>query len=117
MKLHSIETGMFKLDGGAMFGVVPKSIWSKTNPADHISRELYMSLASALVGSLLLIMRPMFIKRVQGDPGSSLWGEILKFDLAHSILMRELLFCGSKECVECGIGRPHGPREPSYSRS
>ncbi|MFN5622254.1 MAG: MBL fold metallo-hydrolase [Flavobacteriales bacterium] len=34
MKLHSIETGHFKLDGGAMFGVVPKTIWQKTNPAD-----------------------------------------------------------------------------------
>jgi glyoxylase-like metal-dependent hydrolase (beta-lactamase superfamily II) len=34
MTLHSINTGFFKLDGGAMFGVVPKSIWSKTNPAD-----------------------------------------------------------------------------------
>jgi len=34
MKLHAINTGFFKLDGGAMFGVVPKSIWSKTNPPD-----------------------------------------------------------------------------------
>lgn len=34
MKLHAIETGYFKLDGGAMFGVVPKSIWNKLNPAD-----------------------------------------------------------------------------------
>jgi glyoxylase-like metal-dependent hydrolase (beta-lactamase superfamily II) len=34
MKLHVINTGLFKLDGGAMFGVVPKSIWSKTNPPD-----------------------------------------------------------------------------------
>jgi len=34
MKLHTIETGLFKLDGGAMFGVVPKSIWQKSNPAD-----------------------------------------------------------------------------------
>lgn len=34
MKLHSIETGHFKLDGGAMFGVVPKSLWQRTNPAD-----------------------------------------------------------------------------------
>jgi glyoxylase-like metal-dependent hydrolase (beta-lactamase superfamily II) len=34
MKMHSINTGYFKLDGGAMFGVVPKSIWQKTNPAD-----------------------------------------------------------------------------------
>lgn len=34
MKLYAIETGNFKLDGGAMFGVVPKMIWNKTNPAD-----------------------------------------------------------------------------------
>ncbi|MDO5637491.1 MAG: MBL fold metallo-hydrolase [Myroides sp.] len=34
MKLHAIEAGNFKLDGGAMFGVVPKVLWNKTNPAD-----------------------------------------------------------------------------------
>ena len=34
MKLHTINTGLFKLDGGAMFGVVPKSIWNNLNPAD-----------------------------------------------------------------------------------
>ncbi|MCH4552175.1 MBL fold metallo-hydrolase [Aestuariibaculum lutulentum] len=34
MKLYPINAGNFKLDGGAMFGVVPKSIWQKTNPAD-----------------------------------------------------------------------------------
>lgn len=34
MTLYPIETGHFKLDGGAMFGVVPKSLWQKTNPAD-----------------------------------------------------------------------------------
>jgi glyoxylase-like metal-dependent hydrolase (beta-lactamase superfamily II) len=35
MELFTIETGHFKLDGGAMFGVVPKSIWHKLNPADE----------------------------------------------------------------------------------
>jgi len=35
MKLYPIESGNFKLDGGAMFGVVPKTIWNKTNPADN----------------------------------------------------------------------------------
>src|SRR5262245_52487476 len=34
MKLHVINTGLFKLDGGAMFGVVPKSLWQRTNPSD-----------------------------------------------------------------------------------
>jgi glyoxylase-like metal-dependent hydrolase (beta-lactamase superfamily II) len=35
MKLYTINTGHFKLDGGAMFGVVPKSIWNRLNPADE----------------------------------------------------------------------------------
>lgn len=34
MEIYPIETGNFKLDGGAMFGVVPKAIWNRTNPAD-----------------------------------------------------------------------------------
>ncbi|RME15429.1 MAG: MBL fold metallo-hydrolase [Bacteroidetes bacterium] len=35
MELFTINTGLFKLDGGAMFGVVPKSIWNNINPADE----------------------------------------------------------------------------------
>jgi glyoxylase-like metal-dependent hydrolase (beta-lactamase superfamily II) len=35
LNLHTINTGFFKLDGGAMFGVVPKTIWNKSNPADE----------------------------------------------------------------------------------
>ena len=38
MKLYPIETGNFKLDGGAMFGVVPKTLWNRTNPADSQNR-------------------------------------------------------------------------------
>jgi len=34
MQIYSIDTGLFKLDGGAMFGVVPKVIWQKQVPAD-----------------------------------------------------------------------------------
>jgi glyoxylase-like metal-dependent hydrolase (beta-lactamase superfamily II) len=35
MRLYTIDTGFFKLDGGAMFGVVPKTMWNKLNPADE----------------------------------------------------------------------------------
>lgn len=35
MELYVVNTGFFKLDGGAMFGVVPKTLWSRTNPADE----------------------------------------------------------------------------------
>jgi hypothetical protein len=35
MNLYTIDTGFFKLDGGAMFGVVPKSLWEQFHPADE----------------------------------------------------------------------------------
>ena len=38
MRLYPIEAGNFKLDGGAMFGVVPKTLWERTNPADQNNR-------------------------------------------------------------------------------
>ncbi|MCL7762316.1 MBL fold metallo-hydrolase [Polaribacter sp. Z014] len=48
MKIYPIETGNFKLDGGAMFGVVPKTIWQKTNPADS-NNLIDMSMRSMLI--------------------------------------------------------------------
>lgn len=38
MSLQTLDTGLFKLDGGAMFGVVPKPLWQKLNPADDLNR-------------------------------------------------------------------------------
>ncbi|GAB3498950.1 MBL fold metallo-hydrolase [Spirosoma knui] len=38
MTLQTLDTGYFKLDGGAMFGVVPKSLWNRLNPADEQNR-------------------------------------------------------------------------------
>ena len=37
-KIKILETGSFKLDGGAMMGSVPKVLWNKTNPSDHLNR-------------------------------------------------------------------------------
>ena len=48
MQIYPIETGNFKLDGGAMFGVVPKSIWQKTNPADN-KNMIEMSMRCMLI--------------------------------------------------------------------
>ncbi|CAM1334293.1 MBL fold metallo-hydrolase [Tenacibaculum aestuariivivum] len=48
MRIYSIETGNFKLDGGAMFGVVPKTIWQKTNPADD-KNMISMSMRCMLI--------------------------------------------------------------------
>ncbi len=58
MNLYSVNAGYFKLDGGAMFGVVPKSIWSKTNPADE-KNLCKLAMRSLLIeddaGKLILI--------------------------------------------------------------
>jgi glyoxylase-like metal-dependent hydrolase (beta-lactamase superfamily II) len=49
-KIHAIQTGLFKLDGGAMFGVVPKNLWSKKIEADESNRIL-MGMRSLLIKS------------------------------------------------------------------
>ena len=57
MKIYPIQTGNFKLDGGAMFGVVPKSIWQKTNPADS-NNMIEMGMRSLLIedGNRLILI-------------------------------------------------------------
>ncbi|MBI4930262.1 MAG: MBL fold metallo-hydrolase [Bacteroidetes bacterium] len=57
MKLYTINTGFFKLDGGAMFGVVPKSIWTRTNPADE-NNMINMAMRALLVedGNKLILI-------------------------------------------------------------
>jgi len=48
VKIYPIETGNFKLDGGAMFGVVPKALWQRTNPADS-NNLIEMSMRCLLI--------------------------------------------------------------------
>lgn len=57
MQIYPIQTGFFKLDGGAMFGVVPKVIWQKTNPADA-NNLIDMSLRCLLIedGNRLILI-------------------------------------------------------------
>ena len=78
MKLYPIEAGNFKLDGGAMFGVVPKTLWEQTNPADEKNR-IKMASRCLLVeegDKLILIDTGMGAK--QGNSffrHYSLWGD------------------------------------------
>lgn len=57
MQIYPVDTGNFKLDGGAMFGVVPKVIWQKTNPADA-NNLINMSLRCMLIeeGNRLILI-------------------------------------------------------------
>ncbi|HRE41771.1 MAG TPA: MBL fold metallo-hydrolase [Ignavibacteria bacterium] len=50
-EIHSVQTGLFKLDGGAMFGVVPKSLWNRSNPSDEYNRIDMCTRAMLLKGN------------------------------------------------------------------
>ena len=75
MKIHVLNTGYFKLDGGAMFGVVPKSLWSRTNPADS------NNMCSWALRSLLIEdgNRLMLIDTGMGDKQSESFSRIITF--------------------------------------
>jgi glyoxylase-like metal-dependent hydrolase (beta-lactamase superfamily II) len=55
-EIHSIETGRFALDGGAMFGVVPWVFWSKTNPPDSRNRITLAARCLLLIGNGRVIL-------------------------------------------------------------
>ncbi len=69
-EIHSIETGRFALDGGAMFGVVPWVFWSKTNPPDSRNRITLAARCLLLIGNGKIIL-------VDNGNGSK-WSEKLK---------------------------------------
>ncbi|WP_392448554.1 MBL fold metallo-hydrolase [Capnocytophaga canis] len=78
MKIYPIDTVNFKLDGGAMFGVVPKSIWQKTNPADA-NNQIDLSARCMLIednNRLILIDTGMGNKQSDKFFGYyALWGD------------------------------------------
>src|SRR5690606_17245590 len=88
MKLYPIETGNFKLDGGAMFGIVPKSIWQKTNPADN-QNKIELSMRALLIednGRLILIDCGIGNKQTEKFFGYyDLWGD---FSLEKSLAQK-----------------------------
>jgi glyoxylase-like metal-dependent hydrolase (beta-lactamase superfamily II) len=84
--LHAIETGRFALDGGAMFGVVPKPLWEKTNPPDEKNRIAMAARALLLVGE----GRRILIDAGNGSKYNEKLTAIYKFDTTHSDLHRSL---------------------------
>lgn len=92
-RIQTIETGYFALDGGAMFGVVPKTLWERTNPADEKNR-------------ILLSLRCLFIELgrekilVDCGIGNKLepkWMEIYKQDNSQNSMEKSLKGLGIKK--------------------
>src|SRR5439155_11226731 len=84
--LSPIETGRFALDGGAMFGVVPKNLWSKTNPPDEMNR-IAMALRVLLIqgnGMNILVDSGM------GEKYDDKMRKIYKYDSSKTSLLGSL---------------------------
>ena len=86
MILHAINAGNFKLDGGAMFGVVPKSIWNKLNPADDSNLCMWATRCLLIENGKQLVLidtglgnkqEESFFKHYHRDPYQT-WDQLLK---------------------------------------
>ena len=89
-ELHSIETGRFSLDGGAMFGSVPKPLWEKTNPADERNRIELASRSLLIVGN----GRKILVDNGCGSKWSPKLADIYKIDTSRFELRRSLAQAG-----------------------
>ncbi|BBM83610.1 MBL fold metallo-hydrolase [Candidatus Uabimicrobium amorphum] len=85
-QLHIVETGRFGLDGGAMFGVVPKVLWNRTNPADEKNRISLAMRTLLLVGEGRVIL----IDTGVGDYWPQKFCNIYAIDHDHSSLVQSL---------------------------
>ena len=80
--VHSLLSGGFKLDGGAMFGVIPKPLWNKSNPSDDLNR------ISLVTRNLLLVSdsRKILIDTGMGDKWNDKAKEIYEIDFSQFTL-------------------------------
>jgi len=86
--LDSVEAGRFLLDGGAMFGVVPKTMWSRKIPADQDNR-IKMAMRSLLIRSDQS-GKTYLIDTGSGHKFSDKLSDIYGFDYEHSELLESL---------------------------
>jgi glyoxylase-like metal-dependent hydrolase (beta-lactamase superfamily II) len=85
-ELHPVETGRFRLDGGAMFGVVPKPLWSGTNPPDERNRIELAARALLMLGR----GRKILVDNGNGSKFTAKQTDIYRLDTTGSELVRSL---------------------------
>ncbi|MBI5214442.1 MAG: MBL fold metallo-hydrolase [Ignavibacteriae bacterium] len=85
-ELYQIETGRFALDGGAMFGIIPKPLWSKTNPPDERNRITLAARALLLIGN----GRKILIDNGNGSKFTEKQVDIYRLDMTQFELNKSL---------------------------
>ena len=129
-EVSAVETGYFKLDGGAMFGVVPKALWERTNPADEQNR-IDMAMRALLIrgeGKIIIVDCGIGVKLsdklrriydVEDSPinleGSLAKEEISLNDVTH-VILTHLHFdhTGGATTVRNGKAEPTFPNATYY---
>ncbi len=91
-KISLIETGDFKLDGGAMFGVVPKPLWSRVAPADELNR-IEMTMRCLLIET---DGRKILVDAGVGDKDDAKFKDIFAIDFERNTLEKSLTARGIK---------------------
>jgi glyoxylase-like metal-dependent hydrolase (beta-lactamase superfamily II) len=85
-QIYTVETGRFKLDGGAMFGIVPKTIWEKLNPSDEKNRIELALRTLLIVSDDKKILVDTGIGRKWDDKYAEIYGiDHTKFTLENSL--------------------------------
>ncbi len=90
--LHIIESGYFALDGGAMFGIIPKPLWEKSNPADENNR-IKLATRNLLLKSGA---KNILIDTGMGTKWEDKFKEIYRIDQNESSLKKSLMKIGLK---------------------
>jgi glyoxylase-like metal-dependent hydrolase (beta-lactamase superfamily II) len=91
-RLLALETGYFALDGGAMFGVVPKTLWQKAFPADEANR-IQLALRTLL---LISPEKKILIDTGIGSKFDQKWQSIYKINHTKNTLQKNLRLAGLK---------------------
>jgi glyoxylase-like metal-dependent hydrolase (beta-lactamase superfamily II) len=87
MRLYPVEAGNFKLDGGAMFGVVPKTLWERTNPSDDKNRIEMASRCLLVEEGKRLILIDTGMGNKQGDSFFRHYGLWSNYSLVSSLAL------------------------------
>jgi glyoxylase-like metal-dependent hydrolase (beta-lactamase superfamily II) len=85
-QVSAIETGHFRLDGGAMFGIIPKPLWTRTTPSDERNRITLAMRCLLLEGEGRLIL----VDDGVGDKYDEKFADIFGIDHEHASLQRSL---------------------------
>ncbi len=103
-KLITIQSGLFRLDGGAMFGIIPKPLWEKTNPADELNRIELSTRNLLLISDRKKILIDTGMGNKWDDKSKNIYNIDPILDLEHEL---ELIGIKSEEITDILLTHLH----------